>query len=119
MRRSLFVLIVAVFCIVTRSEGQIYPGTDVRGLIETFSASETIKVSMESVSVVLYSLDSTSGKWIEIARTITNRYGYYYFYKVAPGRQVIQVNGTKNYQITVVQINRKTFRFQEVPVIEY
>jgi len=119
MNKLLLILtVIAIYC-TSPAQVRVLPGTNIRGLVQTISPDGTTKVPMGSALVTLFRLDSGSSNWVTVARTTTNEYGYYFFYKVMPNKYYIQVNGKKNYEITVLEIDRRQYRFQELPVIVY
>jgi hypothetical protein len=117
----LLLLIAGISCV----NAQQYPGTNLRGQIETFNAYYNNYYSLPNSVIDLYYSPSPN-QFVFIAETITNVYGFYFFYSIQPGNGMffIQVNKAKNYQIFVSQMNYYNNQynynqFQDVPILYY
>ena len=89
--------------------------TNIRGQVISVDGKYG-EYSLSSVYVDLYWYNGK--EWVTIDRAITDQDGYYFFYNVYPGEYFIQVNGSKNYKISVYRIDPK-YQFQDLPKLYY
>jgi hypothetical protein len=88
--------------------------TNVRGVVMVNNAGARVPVA--SIKVDLYSYNPGAAKWVIVATTYTDGYGFYYFKSVAVGYYSIQVNGKKNFEIQVIPIDPTKFVYQDLAV---
>ena len=117
MKKIIIVILFLSFSQFVQSQQVAAQGINVRGLIKTFLAYNQSYAPVQSAVVALYHYDNNKHQWIIAAKTLTNQYGYYYFYRLKPGQYYIQVNGKNNYRINVTKVNINAYQFQDVPVI--
>lgn len=90
-------------------------GTNLRGQVQLIN-NNTYRPYV-GVGVCLYQF--VNNKWIQIACTVTNQNGYYFFYRIPPNNYYIQVNWKNNYIVQVKNIDNRSFQFQDIPVLYY
>lgn len=122
--KKYFVLI-ALFILTINNVSAQYPGTNLKGQIKYLDSNIKQHYPLGNAVVKLYN-KSSEGKYVFMGETITNNNGFYFFYSIQPknGEFYIQVNRTKNYQITVNQINYVNNKynpnqFQDIPILNY
>ncbi len=112
MKKILFI----IFSLIVLSAKAQYPGTNLRGQVQV--AYNNTYVPYPNASIGLYALNAYNN-WVLVSQAITNEFGFYFFYGIPPGPYSIQINGLKNYSITVVMIDYRFYQFQDVPVLFY
>lgn len=123
-RKSLF-FIALIFLSINFANAQQYPGTNLRGNIQFLNPYYNTYFPLPNAIVDLY-YNPEPNQFIFIGQTMTNIYGYYYFYAIQPGNGnfYIQVNKAKNYQISVSSIiyynnQYNQNQFQDIPILYY
>ena len=111
---KLSLIITVVFLLVSWFSARAQVRTNVRGVVTVNNAGAHVPVA--SIKVDLYSYNPGAAKWVIIATTYTDGYGFYYFKSVAIGYYSIQVNGKKNFEIQVIPIDATKFVYQDLPV---
>jgi hypothetical protein len=95
-----------------------YPGTNLRGKVMSLDQAGN-PFPLTDVKVDLYQYDFNAQKWVMIAGTVTDAYGFYYFPAIQPGNYSVQVKQSKNYEITVIRIDYKQFQYQDLPILYF
>ena len=108
------IIIPVILLIITQLLFSQYAGTNIRGQVRYRSGSV-----FSNTKVELYQYNNTAGKWNLISQTFTNQQGFYFFYKIKPGKYYVQVNKTKNYSIDVSAIDYTKTQFLDIPVMYY
>jgi hypothetical protein len=123
-RNNLF-FAVMIFLFINPGMVQQYPGTNLRGQIQFFNPYSNNYFPLPNAVVDLY-YNPSPNQYIFIGQTITNIYGFYFFYAIPPGNGnfYIQVNKAKNYQIIVYYITYYNSQynynqFQDIPILFY
>jgi len=115
MKKKSLLFFLFFVCIVTSVNAQAYPGTNFRGQVLTPSYGSLVAMRRANVSLFQYQYN----KWINIANSITNDYGFYFFYGVPVGDYYLQINGHKNYPIRIIAIDYRYYQFQDIPVLYF
>ncbi len=118
-----YLFIISILFLITDQLKAQYPGTNLRGQIQ-YHPSNRQYFPLPNAIVDLYYYNQATNQYVFITETITNNYGFYFFYTIQPGIYYIQVNKAKNYQILVTTINYYPYQynynqFQDIPILYY
>lgn len=94
----------------------VHAQTNVRGRVITYYYQQ--QVPMVSAKVDLFVFDgrqAIGNQWIQIASTITDSYGFYFFRGVNFGTYTIWINQTKSYNINVGPIDYRYYSYLDLP----
>lgn len=100
-----------------KANTQVYPGTNIRGRIDTFNPYIGTPAPAAGVIVELFITGPAPGQWIMVGKTVTDYAGFYYFSRVRPGHYVMRVAGRMNFTIAVVMIDYSIYQFQDLPPV--
>ncbi|NND63019.1 MAG: hypothetical protein HKN48_07460 [Flavobacteriaceae bacterium] len=114
-----FILFIVFATLTVQSANAQYPGTNLRGKIVSADYYGT-QYPLTYANVDLYYLNPQTQQWIIVQQTLTDAYGFYFFSYVQPNyTYAIQVNGDRNYNISVVMIDYNYYQYQDLPLFIY
>jgi len=116
-RLPVLLLVSAVLALCQPADAQLYPGTNIRGRVLVSSPYMPAAVPRLGVPVELFAASGVPGKWQLVAKTSTDRHGFYYFSKVPLNTYVLRVAGRMNFTVVVRPINYMLQQFQDIPPI--
>lgn len=130
-RKIKYLLLVLFGLLLNNGYSQQGFGTNIRGQIQTFNSYYNTYFVLPNAVVDLYYNPPNTSNFIFKSQTITNRDGFYFFYKVEPlnyytncGNYYLQVNRSKNYLIYVNVLIYTNYiynfnQFQDIPILYY
>jgi len=103
---------------VNNLQAQQYPGTNLRGKVVTVDYYGN-SYPLAYATVDLYYFDYQYNQWVFVISTMSDAYGFYFINYILPGNYVLQVNKSKNYNISVVQIDYRYYSYQDLPMLYF
>ena len=93
------------------------PTTDLRGQVVAYNPYAGNVTPVPNIRVDLYQYNNYFKRWDIVCTTYTDPYGMYYMYDIPPDKYYLQVNRI-NYPLSVVFVDRRRYRYQDVPRIQ-
>ena len=91
--------------------------TDLRGQVVAYNPYARNVTPVSNIRVDLYKYNNYSRRWDRVYTTYTDPYGMYYMYNIPPDKYYLQVNRV-NYPLPVGSVDRRRYRYQDVPRIQ-